>query len=279
MIASLGAPSKWDIDAFRWRNELPNVGMGAFLGATGLAPLTDPSGNPVFAGGPGSNGAQLYEDNTGTIVDINGNSSDPLTGEAYNYEIEGLYTAIPPATPVGVLAPPAPSSSVAQVPSGSTLTYSAKWNATFGLVGPQHVIADLTSQLSSHGMSVSGAQILSGGSTIGLTGGSIQVGIFDSIGHALLSDAQSVLDSIVMNAVGSSNWGGSSLLINTTPGQTSNPLTPSGAPPPSAPSSVSNFFSRLFSPSPSTPSSGTSPWVWLAIAGVGLIVVGVAVKK
>lgn len=244
----------------------PNVGMGAFLGATGLAPLTDPSGNHVFASGPGANGAQLYEDNTGTIVDINGNSSDPNTGEAYSYEIEGLYTAAQPSAPVGVLAP--------QVPTGSTLSYAASWN--IGLVGvtPSTVVSELSARLAPYSLAVAASSASAPSLLSQSTVGTMQLAIHDSIGHNLLSDAQSILDSLLKQIVGSGNFIQSSIGIVSSP-QSGNQPNPTGPPLPGQTVSLPGWLANLISPSSSTPSSGTSPLVWLAV--VGLIIV--AVKK
>lgn len=106
----------------------------------------------------------------------------------------------------------------AQSPSGSSFMYSTQWAATIGLVSPDMVIAALANQLPQYGMSVKSSSIVSGGWTIGLTGGSISVQVQDSIGHALLSDAQSVLDHVVRTVVGDSNFGGSSIALTSVPG-------------------------------------------------------------
>lgn len=112
---------------------------------------------------------------------------------------------------------PAPAVS-AQSPSGSVLLYSVSWSASLGLVSPDMVVSALANNLPQYGMSVRSSQTISGGLTIGLTGGAITVQVQDSIGHALLSDAQSVLDSIVRSTVGSSNFTGSTVALVSTPG-------------------------------------------------------------
>lgn len=100
------------------------------------------------------------------------------------------------AAPSGAASP----SGSGQVPSGSTLVYTATWTLGFGdlTVTPNNVIQALASGLPSYGMSVKASQATSGGP---ITYG-IQVTVQDTIGHALLSDAQSVLDGIVQSATG-----------------------------------------------------------------------------
>lgn len=106
---------------------------------------------------------------------------------------------------------------MAQLPSGSKFSYTADFGIDLGLVGPDQVIADLASRLPQYGMTVTDHQILGGGYTAGLTGGSFQVTVLDSIGHALGTDAQSVLDSIVRDAVGSHSFQGSFIAITSKP--------------------------------------------------------------
>lgn len=98
--------------------------MIGYLGLTpvNLVPLQDNSGNPVFASGANASGVQLYKDNTGAIVDVNGNDQDPNTGNMYQDEIAGPYT-----TPPAVWMTPSPASGIPPTPAPSTS--SKNWAA------------------------------------------------------------------------------------------------------------------------------------------------------
>lgn len=244
--------------------------------AGSLSPLHDPSGNPIYATG---SGVQLYEDDTGTIVDVSGNDQDPLTGNPYQDEVAGPYTAAAPVAPIGVLASGSPTApSAGQSPAGSQWRFQGAW--TSSLADP---LAGLSAQTV---ISQLGAAVAPDFSIVASTpnpatqvlSGSISVSLVDNTGHALITDGQSVIQNAFAKIVGSGNVQSNSAQLIAA-GPSSGGVFTTGASNPTPPSSISNFFSSLLSPSPSTPSSGTSPWVWILIAGVGLIAIGVAVKK
>jgi hypothetical protein len=118
---------------------------------------------------------------------------------------------------------PAAPASAGQSPAGATLLYQAGWTAGFGnfLTSPNTVIAQLASALSQYGMSIASSSATGNGP---ITYG-IQVTIKDNIGHALVRDAQSVLDSLMKNIVGT-NLSGTNLSLVAYPGQTLPPGTP-----------------------------------------------------
>ena len=88
------------------------------------------------------------------------------------------------------------TAAVGQSPAGSTLLYTATFNASGTLADPlegllstpSQVVAAMAQYLQGTGLSISSTQSSS------YTGNSFTVTVTDSIGHALLSDAQSVLD-------------------------------------------------------------------------------------
>jgi hypothetical protein len=100
-----------------------------------------------------------------------------------------------------VNAPASGASPAPQVPSGSTLLYKATWGIGLGslTVSIGSVIQAFQSGLPAHGMQVQ-SYTSSGLAVLGNQ--SIQITVLDTIGHALLSDAQSILDSILQSATG-----------------------------------------------------------------------------
>jgi hypothetical protein len=97
MIAGLGAYAKWNLDDYRWENELPNVGLGDItnlIAAQGAADTVAAGGTPLplagsYAGVAYSGGytVQLFYDGNGGIVDGQGNAQDPFTGNSYSDEL------------------------------------------------------------------------------------------------------------------------------------------------------------------------------------------------
>lgn len=109
-------------------------------------------------------------------------------------------------TPAGT-ASAAPSTTPA-IPSGSTITYAVSWTAGFGNLStsPNSVISSMMSKLPQYGMSVTaGVATADGPITYG-----VQFTITDTIGHAQVSDAQSVLNSLMQSIVGN-NLSGSTV--------------------------------------------------------------------
>ena len=93
------------------------------------------------------------------------------------------------------------SAPAAQIPSGSTLLYTASFTS-FNISGNQ-VIAAINTALASRGMSVISSQVTAT-SALGTSPTSIQCTILDTIGHALVTDAKSILDSAVQGATANS---------------------------------------------------------------------------
>lgn len=169
---------------------------------------------PASLGGLGDSGLDVIDAAASELSASGLSASDTLIADSGLDVIDSAASGIDAS---GMSANPAPSAAgSAQLPGGSVFSYTASWGATIGLVGPDQVLSDLQAQLPSYGMSVAGSTINSGGYTWGFTGGSITVTVHDSIGHAHSTDAQSVLDSIVRNAVGS-NLQSSNISVVSTP--------------------------------------------------------------
>ncbi len=124
----------------------------------------------------------------------------------------GSLPTTPAATPTATPA----AASTAQSPSGSTLVYSVSWTAGISnlTVSANSAIASLTAALHTYGMSV----VSSNATQTGPINFQIQFTILDTIGHALLTDAQSVLNSLMQSIVGN-NLSGSSISLVSSPGQ------------------------------------------------------------
>lgn len=106
-----------------------------------------------------------------------------------------------------------------QVPAGSILFYSASWPGVDGL--PQDVIQKLAETLPANQLSVANSTITGHG----LLGESaIQLSILDGIGHAHLSDVQSVIEHYMGQFVGNGNLTSSNLTITSL--GTGTPTTP-----------------------------------------------------
>ena len=151
---------------------------------------------------------------------------------------------LPPSTPAHVVpytpapgtpAPPilAPTSAAtAQVPSGSTLLYTATVVGGYGdlTLSPDSAMSQFAAQLSAHGMTVTGSvndesvlnKLFGTGAPI-----NFQFQIRDSVGHALFSDAKSVCDGVLRQVVGN-NVTTSNLAITSTPSAPG--VTPAGGP-------------------------------------------------
>jgi hypothetical protein len=104
------------------------------------------------------------------------------------------------STPVYNAPAQGPSPAAAgQVPSGSTLLYVASFQS-YNKTGAD-VIAFINQNLGGHGMSVISSQVTNT-SVLGTSPTSIQMTVLDSVGHALLTDAKSILDSLANSASG-----------------------------------------------------------------------------
>jgi hypothetical protein len=104
------------------------------------------------------------------------------------------YTVLPapPSTP----ATPAPAATpaTAQIPPGSTLVYNASYNPVTGWTTSSAAISALAPLLPAHGMSLLSSSVASSGIT---SAAAFSVTILDSVGHALISDAKAILDSLM----------------------------------------------------------------------------------
>lgn len=146
----------------------------------------------------------------------------------------------------GVSATGAATSTAAssgQSPSGSTLLYRVSWTAGIGNLteSANAAIAAITGALSSYGMSVVSSSVTSAGPI----NYGIQLQIHDSIGHALISDVQSVLHSLAVSAVGN-NLSGESISLTAAGGSSSSTAAPAAGVMSSAETFVENNAVLIF---------------------------------
>ena len=135
-------------------------------------------------------------------------------------------TVTPTSAAHPVYAPPAPTNP-AQVPSGSTVLYTATVVGGPGnlTVTPASAMSQFASALTAHGMSVvqssNDETILN---KVFGTGAPIhfQFTILDSVGNAFTSDAKSVCDGVLMGIVGN-NISSSNLSVVSTPTGSASP--------------------------------------------------------
>jgi hypothetical protein len=179
--------------------------MGYAGGARTLGDFSSTTMSAGLAAGIAQSDLTLLDSVGATDNDIADliNGSITLTALYAEYGV-----TIPPTT--SAAAQTAITSSPGQVPPGSTLIYTASWTAGIGnlSVSPNAAISSLGSLLSAHGMSVVSGQATSSGPV----NYAIQVTVLDTIGNALQSDAQSVLDAMMQQVVGN-NLSGTSLSI------------------------------------------------------------------
>ena len=102
------------------------------------------------------------------------------------------YTPTPASNPP--IAPSVASSGQPQIPSGSTIVYNATYNPVAGWTTSNSAISALAPLLPAHGMSLVSSNVASSGL---ISNAAFSVTIMDSIGHALISDAKSVLDALM----------------------------------------------------------------------------------
>jgi hypothetical protein len=118
------------------------------------------------------------------------------------------------------------STSPAQSPPGSTLLYTATYGAVKNWTTASSAIQALAPLLPSHGMSLQSSQVSASGI---MSNASFSVTVLDSVGHALISDAKSVLDAL-MNQI-SGNQLQSSTLTMVAPGMTASGASASATTP------------------------------------------------
>lgn len=113
------------------------------------------------------------------------------------------------STPTPAVQGPSPSQA-GQVPSGSTLLYTASYAALKAWTTASSAIQALSPLLPAHGMSILTQQV--GSSGLFSSNASFSVTVLDSIGHALVSDAKSVLDAL-MNQITNNGLQSSTLTV------------------------------------------------------------------
>jgi hypothetical protein len=86
--------------------------------------------------------------------------------------------------------------SAPQSPVGSTLLYTVTYNANISTPSPNDAISRMVAELPTYRMSVAGSKLVSN-TYLGLGSATIQFTISDNVGHASLTDAQSVMDSLM----------------------------------------------------------------------------------
>jgi hypothetical protein len=152
---------------------------------------------------------------------INGNITLTALYAQYGVTIPGGGGVVPttatPTTPASAsLTPPAPSAPAAQSPPGSTLLYTASYAALKAWTTSAAAIQALSPLLPSHGMSIESQQVSSSG--LWSSDASFSISVLDSVGHALISDAKSVLDALMQQIT--NNGLKSSSLTLVSPGTT-----------------------------------------------------------
>ena len=151
------------------------------------------------------------------------------TTDVASIQAKYAHTGSTEGTTVTGGATPAPSST-AQVPSGSTILYTASFNSQKALITASAVISDIAAQLTSHGMSMISSAVQASGWT---SEASFTMTILDSVGHNLLSDAQSVMDSILNQYTSGGKLSSSVTLVS--PGTTASGIPNPGSQPASDP--------------------------------------------
>jgi len=138
-----------------------------------------------------------------------------------------------PYTPGLPASTPAPQAAAApQIPPGSTIVYTATYNPVPGWTTANSAIAALGAQLPAHGMSILTPSVASSGL---VSNAAFSVTILDSIGHALMSDAKSVLDSLMQALTHNALVQSSIAMVSAGP-------NPGGSPVPAAAGSVTSFL-------------------------------------
>jgi len=132
---------------------------------------------------------------------INGNVTLTALYAKYGVTIPGGGGVVPTTPASASVTPPLPSSGqaasapAAQSPPGSTLLYTASYAALKAWTTSAAAIQALSPLLPSHGMSIESQQVSSSG--LWSSDASFSLSVLDSVGHALISDAKSVLDALM----------------------------------------------------------------------------------
>jgi hypothetical protein len=133
------------------------------------------------------------DDDLANLVD--GNTSAQTLASSYGVSLVAAGSTTTPAT-----ATPA-TASTAQSPSGSTLYFQVTYNSLAAFTTAASVIAGLSPLLPAYGMSIQASTIVNSG--LINTTGNFQIQVLDSVGHNLISDAQSVIQSLLTTNLGS----------------------------------------------------------------------------
>lgn len=191
--------------------------MGYLPGTSTLGAISATMQSNALAGGVAQSDLDLLNSLGATDNDI----QDLLNG---TITLSALYAQYG----VNVSPPPAPAVSAAppQSPPGSTLLYTASYNPVKGWTTAAAAIQALAPLLPAHGMALQNSQISSSGL---VSNASFSITILDSIGHNLISDAQSVLDAL-MNQI-SNNGLQSSSLTMVSPGTAASGAAPGATTP------------------------------------------------
>jgi hypothetical protein len=183
---------------------------------TGQASLDDMAVNMTMI-----NQALQFIGQTGAAIPAALPPSTPAKPPASGGATVVPYTPTPASNPP--LPPTAPA--VAQIPPGSTIVYNATFNPVAGWTTSNAAISALAPLLPTHGMSMLSPNVASSGL---VSNAAFSVTIMDSIGHALMSDAKSILDALMEQIT---NRG----LIQSSIAMVSAGLSPGGSPNPQAP--------------------------------------------
>jgi len=182
--------------------------MGYAPGANALGDFSTSMENAAVDAGIAPSDIDLLNNLGATDQDlsdlINGNITLSALYAKYGATIPGSSTATANATLPAVSSAPA-----AQSPPESTLLYTATYNPVKGWTTASSAIQALAPLLPAHGMSLNSSQVSSSGL---VSNASFSVSILDSVGHALISDAKSVLDAL-MNQITNNGLLSSSLAM------------------------------------------------------------------
>jgi hypothetical protein len=166
---------------------------------------------------------------------INGNITLTALYAQYGVTIPGGGGVVPttsmstPVTPASASITPTPSAPQGQLPTGSQFSYTGGWSPIHGSVGD--VQAALSSKLPGSGMQLV-AFNSTGSSLLGVgTAGFTATIAVTGVGFALLSDAQSIVVTIVQSVIGTGNLTTNQASVISTPNTPAADVTAAAASP------------------------------------------------
>jgi hypothetical protein len=183
--------------------------MGYAAGAWGMGDMSDQMRNQAVDAGIDTSDIDLLNNLGATDQDL----ANLIQKKVTLSSLYAKYGVTIPDTSAAISA----SASTGQVSSGSTILYTVKVN-TPPLTSAQNIIDAISPELPAHGMAKMTSQVSQSGNISGPAQFSLTV--MDSIGHALKSDAQSVLDGLIENYLGAGNLQLQSTLTVVSPGIT-----------------------------------------------------------